>query len=98
MNVVLSTSEVTHSGFKKNETLLKVVNEYGRFLQYAINIQVKEENNKPQVKSENMENPEEVSQEVRIMIKKTEADIECKLLAIDTFRLICSFFIKEGNF
>jgi len=38
----------------------------------------------------------EVGEEVRLMIKETENQIECKLIAVDTIKVISSFFIKEG--
>lgn len=90
----------------QSKTLLKMFEEYGLCFEYSLGMKLREENSKPSNTEECTEMGAEESgqeknddsDELRILIKQLETKIECKLLTIEVFKLIGSFYSKEEQY
>ncbi len=80
----------------KSQELFKLVKVYGKYLGLALNVELKESaGNRPKGQLEQT-GEETVGEEIRLMIKQSETDIECKLIAVDILKVISLFLVKEG--
>lgn len=89
---------------RKSEFILKILYDYGVFIEHSLNISLNDDDKKPASKpAPKPANPEEnqegletenESPEAKSLMKLTENSIECKLLSLELIKTLTNYFIK----